>query len=352
MTTEISSKPIEMFCGTGGVGKTTLATGRALHLAKQGKKVLLITIDPARRLKQVLGLEDKAIGEIHEIDGAIFEHEGVNFSALLMSPKATLLRMAQGSENKKELDNPIVNILTRPYGGMNEIMAIIEVQYQLDQKQFDTIILDTPPGKHFIDFLQSSEKIKQFFDKSFVEIFKFMGKKFNRTDDNSKPGLISMIVSSGVKKLLKYLEKVTGADFVEDFIDAISGLYINRQSFLDALEFQDNLKKESYSNWFLVTSVEQFKHDEAQELQEEANRFMHKDSYLLVNKSLTPFLNGWEPNPDNAELIRLRQSMKDKENTIEQLSKKVGHKAVLFFPEVLGALPQSHVKELSQDWDY
>ncbi len=350
MNLAIESKPIEIFCGTGGVGKTTLATGRALYLARKGKKVLLITIDPARRLKQVLGLEDKSLGEIHQIDGTIFEDPEISFSALLMSPKATLSRMAQNSDDKNELDNPIVNILTRPYGGMNEIMAIIEVQYQLSQNKFDTIILDTPPGKHFIDFLQSSEKIKQFFDKSFVDIFKFMGKKFNRNED-SKPGLISLIVSSGVKKLLKYLEKVTGAAFVEDFIDAISGLYINRQSFLDALAFQDSLKKESYSNWFLVTSVEQFKQEEALELQAEAKQFMHKDSYLLINKSLTPFLAHWEPNPDNSELIRLRQSMKDKENTIKQLSKNVGHKAEIFFPEVLGALPQFHVKELADNWE-
>ncbi|MAF78630.1 MAG: hypothetical protein CME60_10730 [Halobacteriovoraceae bacterium] len=350
MTQEISLKPIEIFCGTGGVGKTTLATSRALFLAKQKKKVLLITIDPARRLKQVLGLEDKEIGALHKIDCAIFDEPNVEFSALLMSPKTTLQRMAQKSENERELDNPIVNILTRPYGGMNEIMAIIEVQYQLSLKEFDTIILDTPPGKHFIDFLQSSEKIKQFFDKSFVEIFKYMGKKFNRNEEGQKSGFLSLIVTSGIKKLLKYLEKVTGADFVEDFIEAISGLYLNRQSFLDALEFQENLKKESYSNWFLVTSVEQFKHDEAKELQTEANQFMHKDSYLLVNKSLSPFLEKWQPNDQNSELIRLRQSMKDRENTIKQLSKTVGHKAEIFFPEVLGALPQSHVKELAQHW--
>jgi len=352
MSIEIPSKPIEIFAGTGGVGKTTLATGRALHLAKQGKKVLLITIDPARRLKQVLGLKDNNLGQIHDIDGALFDSPGIYFSALLMSPKATLTRMAKSSSNKNELDNPIVNILTRPYGGMNEIMAIIEVQYHLSQNKYDTIILDTPPGKHFIDFLQSSEKIKQFFDKSFVEIFNYMGKKFSHhSDEGKKTKLLSFIVSSGVKKLLKYLEKVTGADFVENFIEAVSGLYINRQSFLDALQFQENLKKKSYSNWFLVTSVEQCKHVEAQELQSEATYFMHEDSYLLVNKSLTPYLNNWRPNPNNSELIHLRQSMKDRENTIKHLSNIIGHKAEIFFPEVLGARPQEHVKELADTWE-
>ena len=349
MSLNLPHKKIELFSGTGGVGKTTLATSRALALANEGQKVLLITIDPARRLKQILGLEGKDIGEIHTIETDLFGYEGHTFDALLMSPKATLKRMANQSEHEGELDNPIVNILTRPYGGMNEIMAIIEVQYQLSTQKYDTIVLDTPPGKHFIDFLDSSEKIKQFFDKSFVDIFKFMGKKFTKKGEKSTPGLLSLIVKSGVKKLLKYLEKVTGAQFVEDFIDAISGLYINRQFFLDALDFQENLKKESFSNWFLVTSVEQFKHEEAQDLQSGATKFMHGDSYLVINKSLTPYLESWTPSQDNLDLLRLRQSMKDKENTIKQLA-YTGYKAEIFFPEVLGAEPQLHVRTLAENW--
>ncbi len=344
-------KEVEIFCGTGGVGKTTLATSRALVLSQQGIKVLLITIDPAKRLKQVLGLSDSTQGVIQTIPLTHFHIEGASsFDALLMNPRSTLARIASQSAEASDLNNPIINILSKPYGGMNEIMAIIEVQYQINTGLYDCVILDTPPGKHFIDFLQSSKKIVQFFDKSFVEIFKFLGKRITSKGEKPKKRLLSIIVQSGVKKLLTYLEKVTGKGFVDDFIDAVSGLYRNREAFLTALKFQEDLKKTSFSNWFLVTSVEQGKTQEAIGLKNEALKFMHKDSFLLINKSLSPYLEDWNPkNNGDTGLFKLCNSMKARENEIKEGSKE-GYKDVLFFPEVLGATPISHVVELAQSW--
>jgi hypothetical protein len=209
--------------------------------------------------------------------------------------------------------------------------------------------LDTPPGKHFIDFLESTQKIYHFFDQSFVDIFKYLGKKFTSENEKSKPGLLSLLVQSGVKKLLKYLEKVTGEDFVDEFIDAISGLYRNRQAFLDALAFQETLKKHEDSNWFLVTSVEQQKANEALSLHSGAKKFMHKDSYLVVNKSLKPFLDAWQPSASQEGLVTLRNSMKERENAIQGIATD-GYKEVLYFPEVLGSEPKMHVEELVQSW--
>jgi anion-transporting ArsA/GET3 family ATPase len=209
-------------------------------------------------------------------------------------------------------------------------------------------VLDTPPGKHFIDFLQSTQKINQFFDKSFIDIFKHLGKRWG-SDKDSGPSMLSFIVSAGIKKLLKYLEKVTGETFVEEFIDAIVGLYKNKDSFLNALSFQDDLKNMGYSNWFLVTSVEQHKWAEATELQKEADSFMHQDSYLVVNKCLRPFLEEWTIPEEKEHLIRLRDSMRDRENKLKEMAGKQ-YKQVLEFREVLNAAPSAHVKELSQMW--
>jgi anion-transporting ArsA/GET3 family ATPase len=344
---------IEIFCGTGGVGKTTLATSRALALASKGKRVLLITIDPAKRLKEILGLQNAQAGDVVAVP---FEHfnnfspevAGGTLDALLMAPSRTLWRMAQKNQSFKDFDNRIVRTLVRPYGGMNEIMAIIEVQMRVGQGEYDIIVLDTPPGKHFLDFLEASKKIQQFFDSSFVEIFKYLGKSIGTGSGRESPGLMSKLVQSGVKKLLKYLEKVTGEGFVDEFIDAIVGLYKNRDSFLRALEFHNELEAPEFSHWYLVTSVEQAKAQEASELRERTQSFVRHDNTLCLNKSIAPFLEAWQPT-DNSELLRLRASMLARENRLKDFAKD-GFAQVLTFPEVFGPTPVEHVLELASHW--
>lgn len=346
----LQDKRIDIFCGTGGVGKTTLATARALSLALSGKRVLLITIDPAKRLKQVLGIDDHQSGAIHTvpINKLTQDHSDESqqsFDALLMSPMDTLKKIIPDHQEQAEnpFKNPILNILARPNGGMNEILAIIEVQLQLETGKYDCIVLDTPPGKHFIDFLNSAQKIKQFFDKSFVEIFRALGKGA----DNAPARFIGKIISSGVKKLLSYLETVTGPGFVDTFLDAISFLYQHRDNFLKAIEFQDSLKDRNFSNWFLVTSVDQDKLTEAENFQQGAALFMHGDSYLAINKSLRKELEGWSPK--NEQLIALKNSMTAKESRITEFAQTHFDKT-LHFPEVLSTSPIGHVEELCRSW--
>ena len=243
MIMTLEHKPFEIFSGTGGVGKTTLATSRAIHLAQAGKKVLLITIDPAKRLKELLNIKDSHAGEVVTVKDPFNEEKDLKLDVELMSAPSTFERMAIKNNCEEVLNNRILSILTKPYGGLNEILAIVELNLKFERNIYDVIVLDTPPGSHFLDFLDSVSRIQMFFDQSFVDIFTYLGKKVESSQTaNFGKKMMNKVLSSGVKKLLKYLGKVTGDQFVDDFIDAILAIYKTKSSFLDAINLQEKLK--------------------------------------------------------------------------------------------------------------
>ncbi len=339
----VATKSFEIFCGTGGVGKTTLAASRALSLAKMGQRVLLVTIDPARRLKDLLGLSANSMGEIQKVD-----LEGTTLDALLMSPEKTIQRMAAKFQTPDLASNRIVQILSKPYGGMNEILSLVEMEMQYGSGNYDVIVLDTPPGAHFLDFLEGLSKIRSFFDQNFVEIFSYLGQKTAKAGKKVFGlGIINRFISTGVRKLLGYLQNVTGAQFIDDFIEAIQIIYQSKEAFLKGLALQDVLKLKEKCNWFLVTSVEQGKADEALEMKQHASEFIHQDHFLVLNKCFEPELEEWKA--QKPELLALRNSMLTKEKNLKKKLRE-NFKEVLEFPEVISLSPLEHIHNLTQTW--
>jgi anion-transporting ArsA/GET3 family ATPase len=340
----ILNKSFEIFCGTGGVGKTTLATSRALNLASKGSRVLLVTIDPAKRLKDLLGLTGDFEGEVTSV-----EINKIKLDALLMSPEKTIQRMALSYKTPDLASNRIVKILSKPYGGMNEILSLVEVQMQFDSGKYDVIVLDTPPGAHFLDFLEGINKIKSFFDQSFVEIFSFIGTKTATAGKKMfGVGLINKVISGGMKKLLSYLQRVTDAKFIDDFIQAVQIIYQSRDAFLKGLNLQDRLKSRSECNWFLVTSVEQGKAQEAIEMKAHAAHFIHHDHFLVLNKCLEKEMSEW--NPSDSKLLAIKNSLEGREKELKK-SLKENFPIVLEFPEIMSRDPLTHVNDLTQTWN-
>ena len=339
-----SNKKVEIFSGTGGVGKTTLATTRAYSLAKAGKNILLITIDPSKRLKEVLKISNDSSGEIIQVHDPFDANSDIKFSAMLMDPTKTIKRIGieTGVENFHE--NRIVEILGRPAGGLNEILAIVELHLKLKSDIYDVIVLDTPPGSHFLDFLESSEKIEAFFDKKFIEIFKYITEK---ESVKSKGAMAMKFISSGINKLIGYLEKVTGASFVKDFVEAVAVIYKTKSVFLDSLELKKQLKDSKFANWYLVTSVDQNKLKEAVKLFNDASDFFTSDSNVLLNKCLEDELEAWIPKEEKE--ILFKESLLSKEKELKQVIKKKFN-SVIEFKEVISNSPQEHILQLTKQW--
>lgn len=338
-------KQVEIFSGTGGVGKTTLATSRALFLAEQGKKVLLITIDPAKRLKEIMGLDDTQAGEIVSIQKP-FDLD-CELDVELMSAHQTIRRIAAKSESEEVLNSRILRILTKPYGGLNEILALVELQLNLEKNIYDVIVLDTPPGSHFLDFLEGIDKIRDFFDQSFIDIFNYLDEsKKSRLKTGRK--LVTMMISSGVKKLLDYLGKVTGVGFVEDFMKAIGAIYSTQSTFVKALDLQQKLKSPESANWFLTTSVDQNKIVDAIKLKKNANNYITTQSILAINKTLASELKSWQDD-DNSVESKLVKNLIWKENLLIQ-SLESEFKEIIRFPEIIHISPIEHVTKLKDQW--
>ena len=329
----MNSKKIEIFWGTGGVGKTTLATSRALFLSGEGKKILLMTIDPSQRLKQIFNIQDDSVGEI-------ITRESID--VLIFTPYSTFKRMF-GSDIGREMNNRIMNIVMRPYGGMNEIMAVFEIQHQLKNSQYDTIILDTPPEKHFVDFVTSARKINDFFDKKIFDFIKY----FSSYVANKKKNIFHTIAQTSMDKALRYIKMITGDRFLDEFINVILILHKNRDRFTEALDFEKELQEDS-SNWFLITSVGKKKLKDVIILCNELKKDFHFNEYLIINKSARNYLDDWTIK-EGAALYEVKQSMRECEEELIGLAKSSFDK-VFIFPDVLSPSPRQHTEKLSQYW--
>ncbi|WP_193606819.1 ArsA family ATPase [Nocardioides lijunqiniae] len=163
-------------CGSGGVGKTTTSAALALRAAERGRKVVVLTIDPARRLAQSMGIEelDNTPRPVSDIDPAA----GGRLDAMMLDMKRTFDEVVESQASPEKaaqiLQNPFYIALSSSFAGTQEYMAMEKLGQihgtSVADGTYDLIVVDTPPSRSALDFLDAPERLSSFLDGRFIRL--------------------------------------------------------------------------------------------------------------------------------------------------------------------------------------
>jgi len=219
----LSGKRVLVCVGAGGVGKTTTSAALALGLALRGQKVAVVTIDPARRLASALGLAELP-SEPQRIEPALFAEHGIALEgelwAMMLDAKRTfddlVTRLAPDERTRSEiLANPVYGELSTAVAGSHELSAIAKLYELHEEHDFDAIVLDTPPSRSAVDFLDAPGRMLGFLEGRALQVFLGPG------------GLTARVFGRGTALVFAIFARVTGVDMLGElsrFFRSLSGV--------------------------------------------------------------------------------------------------------------------------------
>jgi anion-transporting ArsA/GET3 family ATPase len=208
---------IVVCCGAGGVGKTTTSAAVALAAAEAGRTVVVLTIDPARRLAQSLGLEelDNEPRRVDTSDGSAPGADG-ELHAMMLDMKRTFddIVVAHSTPERAQqiLDNPFYQALSSSFAGTQEYMAMEKLGQLRATGTWDLIVVDTPPSRSALDFLDAPKRMSRFLDGTMIRLLMAP----------SRAGL--RFVNAGFLVFSRIISKVLGGQLLRDISAFVSAL--------------------------------------------------------------------------------------------------------------------------------
>jgi anion-transporting ArsA/GET3 family ATPase len=280
----VAERAIVVCCGSGGVGKTTVSAAFALEAARQGRRACVVTIDPAKRLADALGV-DTLSNTARQIEG---DWPG-ELWALMLDPKGTfdelIARYAASPEQAEGiLGNRIYRNLTGALSGTQEYMAM-EKLYELSESGlYDLVVVDTPPSRNALDFLDAPRRLTRFLSHRLFQLLLMPTRAYLRA------------VSVATQALLRTISKVAGAEIVHDavaFFQAFEGM---EEGFRIRAEHMRRLLARRTTAFVLVTSPRSDTVEEAGWFADKLNESGLAVEGLVVNR-VHPAFGGDGPLP-------------------------------------------------------
>jgi anion-transporting ArsA/GET3 family ATPase len=298
----IASRRVLVCVGSGGVGKTTVAAAIGLQAALDGKRVLVCTIDPARRLADAMGLG--ALGNVEaRVPDQAFVQAGLSprgeLHAMMLDVKRTwdelVTRHAPDPARRDRiLQNRLYHQMSAALAGSQEYMAMEKLHELATDRDYDLIVLDTPPTAHALDFLEAPERIIDFLGNDTARSILAPAAGAGRL------GLKLAQVGSGF--IVKTLARFTGAEMLHDlgeFLAGFQGMYDGFKR--RAAEVRALLARPS-TGFVLVASPSPLSIDEALAFHERLRTEGMPVAGLVANRVTPDLWDGAGPLPDAAAL--------------------------------------------------
>jgi anion-transporting ArsA/GET3 family ATPase len=234
-------------CGSGGVGKTTTAAAMALLGAEAGRRTVVLTIDPARRLAQSMGLTelDNTPREVKDVEnGQLF--------AMMLDMKRTFDEVVceHSSPERAEaiLANPFYQSLSSSFAGTQEYMAMEKLGQLVAAKEWDLIVVDTPPSRSALDFLDAPNRLGRFLDGKMIRLLTMPARAGGKA--------YLKVVSASVGMFAKVFTRVLGTDLISDLSAFVSALETMFGGFRERAQHTFELLKTPGTAFIVVAAPE------------------------------------------------------------------------------------------------
>jgi anion-transporting ArsA/GET3 family ATPase len=302
----LSAKEIAIACGPGGVGKTTTAASiAAMAAAEHGGRVLVLTVDPAKRLADALGLKGIGNDEVRIADD-VFKEAGVTprgelWAAMLDTKQSwddlIALHAPDATTRQQILDNPLYQNISGRFVQSHDYIAMERLYEIHAEGKYDLIVVDTPPTRNALDFLDAPQRMADFFSS---RLLRWLIVPYR-----------SRLVNVATKPFYQIADRILGTQFLADISEFFILFQSMYEGFVTRAEAVTRLLSDRRTTFMVVSTLEATPVREAEFFSAElTQRKLHLGAVVL-NKVMPPYLR-------DSRSTKLAQSLLDRADELAQ----------------------------------